>query len=1056
MDALVNTAAITPEDDVFPLSFAQARLWFLDQLEGLGPAYHVRLPVRLAGPLDVGALQQAVAAAVARHESLRTVFAVAHGEPVQVVRAHMPVPLEFIDMSQADEDSLRDKAAELASAPFDLQHGPLLRVYLLREAAERHQLLVVIHHIVADAWSSGVLFRDLMATYEGILRDQPPELPELPVQYADYAVWQRDWLSGPELERQLSFWRDALADAPALLPLPTDRPRPAAQSYRGSRWAHFVEPQLTAALKRLAQDESATLFMVLLAAFQVLLARYSGQTDVLVGSPVAGRRRSELEALVGFFANTLVLRAQCPPGLPFRKFLAQVRASSLAAFAHQELPFERLVEALQPERQLSYSPVFQVMFVLQNTPWHEQTVSHLDIEPGVIAPVDAAKFDLTLSIAEHEDGLWANFEYNTDLFDAATVAGIAESFQALLHAIVNDITRPIGELPLQAKTDLLAEQVPWNDTAADYPHKLSLAQFLTDQGARDVDQVAVRGDGMAWCYGELLRKAAAIGEQLRDAGAAQNVPVAICVERSPAMLAAVLGVLDSGAAYLPLDPAYPGERLRFMLADSGAALLLTDAPENFAEYPGTVIALNAQAEVTGVDARGAAPRPVAASEALAYLIYTSGSTGQPKGVKVPQSAVVNFLHSMAREPGLASVDRLLAVTTLSFDISVLELLLPLSVGAEVVIAPAATTADGKALAELLDASGATVMQATPATWRMLLDSGWTGPSTPDRQLRILCGGEALDLDLARALLNAGAEIWNLYGPTETTIWSTCVRIFDAADGITVGRPIANTRVWVVDDALRPLPAGVPGELLIAGAGVTCGYHARDELTAAKFVELAATGERVYRTGDRARWRRDGQLELLGRTDGQVKLRGFRIELGEIEAALHAQPGVAAAAAGLRESPAGDARLVAWIAPAVAAVNPERLRAQLRQTLPDYMVPGEWVLVAALPLTPNGKVDRRALPAPDWAAAVAGGGAARTPVEGLVCELFAAVLGRRGVGVGDDFFALGGHSLLATQLVSRLRDALRVEVPLRAVFETPTPAGLAANLDADDLPAPPVS
>jgi len=458
MDALVNTAAITPEDDVFPLSFAQARLWFLDQLEGLGPAYHVRLPVRLAGPLDVGALQQAVAAVVARHESLRTVFAVVHGEPAQVVRAHMPVPLEFIDMPQADEDSLRDKAAELASAPFDLQHGPLLRVYLLREAAERHQLLVVIHHIVADAWSSGVLFRDLTATYEGILQDQPPELPELPVQYADYAVWQRNWLSGPELERQLSFWRDALADAPALLPLPTDRPRPAAQSYRGSRWAHFVEPQLTAALKRLAQDESATLFMVLLAAFQVLLARYSGQTDVVVGSPVAGRRRSELEALVGFFANTLVLRAQCPAGLPFREFLAQVRASSLAAFAHQELPFERLVEALQPERQLSYSPVFQVMFVLQNTPWHEQTVSHLDIEPGVIAPVDAAKFDLTLSIAEHEDGLWANFEYNTDLFDAATVAGIAESFQALLHAIVNDVTRPIDELPLQAKADLLAEQ----------------------------------------------------------------------------------------------------------------------------------------------------------------------------------------------------------------------------------------------------------------------------------------------------------------------------------------------------------------------------------------------------------------------------------------------------------------------------------------------------------------------------------------------------------------------------------------------------------------------
>ncbi|UCG72523.1 MAG: amino acid adenylation domain-containing protein, partial [Chromatiales bacterium] len=877
----MQKALAPPEHDVFPVSFAQRRLWFLDQLEGPGSAYNVRLPVRLNGPLNLAALEQAVAAVVARHESLRTVFAVEQGEPVQVIQAQVRVLVQLIDMPQADEDTLRSKSAELASEAFDLQHGPLLRVYLLREAEQRHQLLLVSHHIVSDAWSSGVLFRDLMATYAAILREEPPTLPELPVQYADYSVWQRDWLAGPELERQLGYWRDALQDAPALLELPTDRPRPANQSFRGHRWAHFLEPGLTAALKDFAQTESATLFMVLLAAFQALLARYSGQPDVLVGSPVAGRRRSELEDLVGFFANTLVLRARCQPDLPFRELLAQIRATSLAAFAHQELPFERLVEALQPERQLSYSPVFQVMFVLQNVPWNAPAMSGLDVEPGVIAPVDAAKFDLTLSVAEGDDGLWASFEYNTDLFDAATVERIARSFETLLRAIVCDATRTLSELPLQAESDRRAEQGAWHGAPTDYPRDRTVAQLVQDQGLLTPDAIAVRGDGAAWRYCELVDKAGAIAGELRDAGAAQNVPVAVCVGRSPAMLAAVLGILESGAAYLPLDPAYPRERLRFMLADSGAALLVTDTPDEFPYFPGTVLTLDSRARVVDVKPGETSPQPVAAPEALAYLIYTSGSTGQPKGVKVPHRAVVNFLHSMARVPGLGSRDRLLAVTTLSFDISVLELLLPLTVGAEVVVAPAATTADGPALARLLEDSGATVMQATPATWRMLIESGWSG----DSRLRILCGGEALDPGLARSLLGAGAEVWNLYGPTETTIWSTCARVGEADGPISVGRPIANTRAWIVDEALRPLPVGVPGELLIGGDGVTCGYHARDALTAERFLSWPATGERVYRTGDRARWRRDGQLELLGRTDDQVKLRGFRIELGEIEAAL---------------------------------------------------------------------------------------------------------------------------------------------------------------------------
>ena len=1033
-------------DDIFPLSFAQRRLWFLDQLEGQGAAYHVRLPVRLRGELNAQALQQAVDAIVVRHESLRTAIEIRQGEPVQVIRKHVSVPVQLIDMTGENEDSLRARSAELAGQPFDLHQPPLLRVYLLRERADSHQLLVVTHHIISDAWSSGVLFRDLMVCYEAFLQGCNPQLPELTVQYADYAVWQRDWLAGAELDRQLDYWRETLAGAPALLPLPTDRPRPAMQSYRGSRWAHFLSPSLTQSLKTLAQQESATLFMVLLAAFQALLARYSGQPDIVVGTPVAGRRRSELEELIGFFANTLVLRAQCDSELSFRKLLAQVRARSLAAFSHQELPFERLVEALQPERQLSHTPVFQVMFVLQNVPWQAQGLTALDVEPGVIAPVDAAKFDLTLSMAEGDDGLWANFEYNTDLFDDKTIERIAESFECLLDALVRQPECSVGSLPLQADAAMRAQQAAWNDTTVDYPRELTLAQFI--QGGIDLapDTVAVSGAGVSWTYAELDTRAMKIAEALRELGVARNTPVAVCVDRSPALLAAVVGVLKSGGAYLPLDPGYPRERLDFMLGDSGTGVLLTDTPDLFPGFAGSLLRLDRDARLVQATRSKETPRDLDVSGHLAYIIYTSGSTGHPKGVLVPQRAVVNFLASMARVPGLSRHDRLLAVTTLSFDIAALELLLPLSVGAEVVIASAATAADAHALARLIATSNATVMQATPSTWRALLDAGWSGANG----LRMLCGGEMLDASLARSLAAAGDELWNLYGPTETTIWSTCTRV-EAGAAVTIGQPIANTRVYIVDDELRPLPVGIPGELLIAGDGLSLGYHDRSVLTAQKFVILPGSEERVYRTGDRARWRRDGQLELLGRTDGQVKLRGFRIELGEIEAVLSAHPTVSAAVAGLRRAPTGEARLVVWLQPAASGLAVATLRRWLAGKLPDYMVPGHWVELAALPLTPNGKVDRGALPAPAWGAAVAGGRAPRTPVEGLVCELFAAVLARSSVGIDDDFFALGGHSLLATQLVSRLRDALGVEVALRSVFETPTPAGISTKFADVSVP-----
>ncbi|MGI9330938.1 MAG: non-ribosomal peptide synthetase, partial [Gammaproteobacteria bacterium] len=865
MDTAVKGTTAGGETLEFPVSFAQRRLWFLEQLEGANAAYNVRLPVRLIGALDPDRLQAAVNLLVERHESLRTRFAVRHGEPIQQIGEAASVEVTLLDMPEASPDAIRTRLGRLANWNFDIEAGPLLQVFLIRETADRHTLLLLTHHMISDAWSSGVLFSDLMKLYAGLGRGSRPELPELPVQYADYAVWQREWLAGPELQRQLEYWQQTLEGAAPLLDLPTDRPRPPRQSYRGSRWALNLDRPLLQALRTLAVDQSATLYMVLLSAFYVLLSRYAGQRDVVVGSPIAGRQRTELENLVGFFANTLALRADCDPQLSFSGFLRQVRKTSLASFAHQDLPFERLVEALQPARRLSYSTIFQVMFVLQNAPWEAEEIEELSFSPAEMAPGDSAKYDLTLSIAEADDGLWASFEYNTDLFDAATVQRFASAYESLLRGLVADPDCALMDLPLQAPASLQAEQSAWNDTGKPGLVGTELAAMLADAGASHAARNALSCGGQRFTYAQVRTAATLLSKQLQGVGVLPNTPVAICMQRSAGMVIAMLACLDCEAPYVPLDPGYPRARLGYMLADSGAAVLITDEPDNFAGFSGVLLRVSSGGELVEQRAGDQLPVPLDDSEQLAYLIYTSGSTGQPKGVKLTATSVLNFLQSMAREPGMQAGDKMLAVTTLCFDISVLEILLPLMVGAEVILAPAQAQTDGHALAALLDESGATVMQATPATWKLLLGSGWSG----DGRLRILCGGEALDRSLASRLLMAGSELWNLYGPTETTVWSTSARITDANGRISAGRPIANTRLWVVDDLLRPLPARVPGELLIGGAGLSCGYHQRDDLTAEKFVSLPATGERVYRTGDRARWRSDGELELLGRLDTQV-------------------------------------------------------------------------------------------------------------------------------------------------------------------------------------------
>jgi len=1046
----------------FPASFAQQRLWFIEQLERTGAAWNVRLPVRLKGPLDAALLGEALALVVDRHESLRTTLGMRHGEIVQFVASRMEVPLVQVPLPGGPGDAearLRDLLGQLASEPFDLATGPLLRACLVPLGPDDHALLLLAHHVVSDAWSSGVLFRDLADAYAARARGGAPAWLPLPVQYADFAVWQREWLAGPELERQVAWWRDHLEGAPVLLDLPLDHPRPRLQGYRGTRTGHALTPELTVALKQLAVREGVTPFMLLFAAFNLLLGRWSGQRDLVIGTPIAGRRRTELEGLVGFFANTLALRTRLEPRQSFRQLLRAVRATALEAFEHQDLPFEKLVEVLRPPRSLAHSPLFQVLFALQNVPWEAGRFGDLAVAPAEIAPGTATRFDLSVSATEFEGRLWLGLEYSTDLFEADTIARLATGFETLLAAVVADPAADLSLLPVEHPADRERQLRDWQGPVAPVP---DLADLLAAGARATPEVIAVECGDERLCYADLAVRVRAISAALSARGFDPAVPVALCLPRSIDLLASLLAVLDAGGYYLPLDPSQPPARLATLLRDSGArhVIVAGSTAGRVAGFDGIVLDAGVLAGGSGgeVSLRSLSrslqdtspPLPPASTPATpAYLIYTSGSTGQPKGVLVPRPAVANFLASMAREPGLRAGDRLLAVTTLSFDIAVLELLLPLTVGATVVIAPEEDVRDPARLAALIDDAGITVLQATPSLWRNLVSAGWPGRAG----LRLLCGGEALDRELADQLLARGEGLWNLYGPTETTVWSTVARVGPGTGPVDVGRPVANTRCYVLDEALEPVPAGVRGELWIGGAGVALGYAGQPELTAGRFVPdpFAPPGEaaRLYRTGDRARWRADGHLEVLGRTDFQLKLRGFRVEPGEIEAVLLAQPGIAAAVLVLREV-AGDPRLVAYVVPAGDGPDDDgpgddALLAVLRDRLPAWMVPSHVVRLTALPLTPNGKVDRAALPAPA-PGAPAGPAAPATAAEQALLRIFRELLGVS-VGPDEDFFARGGHSLLATRLVARVAAELGATLPLRAVFEAPTARALAGRLPA---------
>jgi len=1067
-EALLATAEVDPKATVKPrlerrvragevaeLSFAQQRLWFLDQLEPDGSLYNIPQAIRLKGTIDVENLRSAFEHIVARHESLRTTFTILDGHPLQVIASPAGFALTAIDLSSWKGSEREAQAQRIvneeARRPFDLAKGPLLRALLLRLDAEDHVLLLTLHHIVSDAWSLGVLFAELGTLYEAFSRGEPPHLQELPMQYADYAAWQRAWISGETLARQLGYWQNQLSGLTPSLNLPTDHPRPAVQTVRGARQIFSIPTSLTKSLRELSRREGVTLYITLLAAFQTLLHRYSGQEDIAVGSPIAGRTMTETEGLIGLFINTLVLRTDFSGAPTFRELSRRVRQAALGAYEHQDLPFEKLVEALQPERDLSRPPLFQVMFILQNTPIRPLALAGLTLEPLRVES-ETSRFDLTLAMVERGEELLGEMEYNADLFDATTIERLLDHFTILLEGIAVDADVPVSALPLLPEDESRRILVEWNDTSEEYATEKCIHELFEAQAVRTPAAIAIEFRESAVSYAELNRRANQLARYLRRLGVGPEVLVGICVEKGIEMMVGLLGILKAGGAYVPLDPAFPAERLAFMSEDAALPVLLTKSrlteilPASSARRS---VLLDADWSFIAGES-GDNLGPTAASENAAYVIYTSGSTGRPKGVQISHRAVVNFLDSMRRRPGIKQGDVLLAVTTLSFDIAGLELYLPLVTGARVVLASLEEISDGAELSKKIETSGASIMQATPATWRLLLATGWQGKSN----LRIFCGGEALARELANQLAAKCAELWNLYGPTETTIWSAVQRVEFGEGVVSVGRPIANTRTYVLDQNLHPVPIGIPGELFIGGAGLAQGYLNLQELTAEKFIPDAfggGAGGRLYRTGDRARYLPGGEIEILNRLDTQVKIRGFRIEPGEIESVLEQHPLIRQAIVIASDQDGGEKRLIGYVVADPASIlTVNELRRYLLSTLPDYMVPSAFIMLDEIPLTPNSKVNRRALPAPDGLRPELEEELAlpRTPVEEIVAGIWGEVLGSEVVGIHDNFFALGGHSLLATQIVSRMSEAFDIELPLRRLFEEPTVAGLAGVLASE--------
>lgn len=1058
--ALADAGASRAETELRPVqhgrycraSFTQERLWVLDRLGGGKAAYTIVWHLQMQGEVNIPALNAALNVIVARHDSLRTRFLERDGECLQEI---MPAETLSLDVESLTAGECEQRLNQLANREFDLTRGPLYRFELLQSGDRNFSLAIALHHIVCDGWSVDVLARELCELYTARVEEREAILPELPVQFADFALWQRQMLDKPEAARRLAYWKNKLQGAPAGLELPTDRPRPAVASYRGAHVPVTLAPETVEALRALAQRQGVTLYMVLLAAFQVVLSRWSGQDDVVVGSPVAGRMLAETEPMIGFFANTLALRGDLSGDPSFETLLHRTRQTALEAYENQDVPFERIVEVLQPVRDLSRQAIFQVMFGLYS-PDHQLQMTGLELE-GREGRTHRAKIDLNLELTETANEVSGHIEYLTGLWDEETMLRFSSHLLNVLRDVAVDSTRRLSGVDMLGEQQRYQLLTSFNATRAGYPTGYLLHHLFERNAQENPQRLALVFRQQSYTYGELNRRANRLANHLIHSGIGPDDRVALLLERTPAMLVALLGVLKAGAAYVPLDTGYPEERVEYMLRHCQPKLLL-GGEDDVAPYGSTGIpclVLDDEGHsplISGVS--DCDPEPVLVGltpENLAYIIYTSGSTGRPKGVMLPHGAVINFLYAMRDRLGFTANDGMLAVTTPSFDIAVLELYLPLITGGRIVLTSRKEMRDGAALARLVAHRDVTFMQATPSTWRMMLEAGWQGSP----QLTALCGGEALDRELCNRLVCATRRFWNMYGPTETTVWSTCQRIEDVDTPISIGTPVAETTVRILNGQGLLQPVGVAGELYIGGAGLSRGYLWQPELTAERFIPdrySEEPGMRLYRTGDLARWRRDGTIEYLGRNDHQVKLRGFRIELGEIEACLQAHPAVRECIVMVREDRTGEKRLVAYIvANADLGTSPVAvLRAHASQTLPEFMVPTAIVTLPAFPLTPNGKVDRNAMPEPDLTSlATREYAAPKGHVEMALAEIWQQLLGVSRVGRTDHFFELGGHSLLALRLIEGINATLGVEFALRDLFANPVLSQMAKQLTAQD-------
>ncbi len=1036
-----------------PLSYAQQRLWFLQQLDPSSAQYNLPAAVRIEGPLDVTVLERCFAEIIRRHEALRTTFSTIVDEPVQVASPSFSFTLQVSEVSEADEVTRRMELQ--ARTVFDLERGPLFRAELLRMSAGEHVLLLNAHHIISDSWSFGILVQEILALYEAIANGSRPSLPLPALRYTDFASWQRDGAQENAIEIQLNYWRDRLSGELPVLEVPADRPRPPVPTFRGALRKRALPDGLAQNLRDLNQREGATLFMTLLSGFKALLIRYTNQEDIIVGSPVAGRERIETHGLIGCFVNTLALRTDCSGDPSFADLIKRVRDTCLEAYARQEVPFERVVEAVQPDRDLSHTPIFQVAFGLRRDPVRRYTLGRtrfemLDTHTGM------TKFDLMLEVIDSGDRLTVAVEYNSDLFEAATIDRMLGHYETLLTAATAAPETMISLLPLMTPAEE-AEIRSWNETGKEYPLHRCLHEFIEDQVDRTPDAIAVVFEDERITYEILERRANQLAHYLRSVGVGPGTLVGVAMERSIELVVSLVAVLKAGGAYVPVDPEYPADRIAYMLEDAQPAVLLTQRHliDKLPPCGGLVVAVDALGEVLATQS-GDRPILNVAPGQLAYVIFTSGSTGRPKGAGNSHRGIVNRLCWMQDEYRLDASDRVLQKTPFSFDVSVWEFFWPLMTGATLVVARPGGHRDSAYLARLIAREGITTLHFVPSMLQIFVDEPLISECRSVR--RVICSGEALPFELEqRFFTRMDAELHNLYGPTEAAVDVTSWKCLPGSSlrTVPIGRPIANTQIHLLDARMNPVPVGIPGELYIGGVNVGLGYLKQPELTAERFIPdpfRPVSDARLYRTGDLARYLPGGAIDYLGRIDHQVKIRGFRIELGEIEAVLNQHSAVRESVVVAATYGSGEKRLNAFVVGAgTEPIAPEDLREHLHASLPEYMVPATFTVMDALPLSPNGKVDRRALPAPDFATAAGssrGYAAPHTPTEELLAQLWCGALGVERIGRHGDFFQLGGHSLLAAQLASRVRTVMGVELPVRGIFEHPTLEALAARIDAE--------